>query len=373
MKRIIRNCLCVVLSLLLLTTGLLPVYAGGAYRLSSTTLKVGDNVVTAMDAETTLYLFKPTRVGYYRVTVDDPAATVNFWFGTAQYVSQPADMPDGDLIVTCTAVGQRLLIGLSGADSATITITAVAGYVAPPTVVYETYRNTHRPSWRFSMPDEPVTAVDITKTHTVVADSKGIYHLGSVDGPILYVNMRASIWTDLYLFYYPEDVEGEEWPPVDVLRGRREEKNGRIYCYDFVEAMVDYADALDYDGYYYLTVDLANFIQLYGRDQGWFIPRYSPFTPIKEGKFIKESAWLVNTYYVAPDEPPVVEPDVTYGDVNGDGKVNVMDLALLQRYLNGWDAIITETACDVNADGKMNVMDLALLQRYLNGWDVELG
>ncbi len=376
MKRIIKRIVCVVLSLVLLAGGVLPVSAA-EYHLSSTALRTGDNVVTASDAETTLYLFKPTQVGYYRVTVDDPAATVNFWFGTAQYVSQPADMPDGDLIVTCTAVGQRLLIGLSGVDSATITITAEAGYVAPPKVVYETYRNTHRLSWRFSMPDEPVTAVDITKAHTVVADSKGIYHLGSVDGPILYVNMRASIWTDLYLFYYPEDVEGEEWPPVDTLRGRREEKGGRIYCYDFVDAMADYADALDYDGYYYLTVDLANFIQMYGRDQGWFIPRYSPFTPIREGAFIEESAWLVNTYYVAPDEPPVedppvVEPEVTYGDANGDSRVNVMDLALLQRHLNGWDTTIAENACDVNADGKVNVMDLALLQRYLNGWDVEL-
>lgn len=364
MKKHSRSVLCLALTLILLAGCLMPVSAAGDYHLSSTVLTVGDNAVTASSAETTLYLFKPTRVGYFRVTADDPAATVHFWYGTAQYVSQPADMPDGDLILTCTAVGQRLLVGLSGVDSATITITYVSGYVAPPDVVYETYRNSHRVERRFSMPDDPLTAVDITQPQTVVADSRGIYHLGDVNGPILYVNMRASVWTDLYKLYYPDDVEGEEWPPIDIMRGRREEKNGKIYCYDFVEAMADYADALDDDGYYYLTVDLANMIQMYGRDQGWFIPRYSPFEPIQNGEFIAESAWLVNVYYVSEETLP--------GDLNRSGKANAQDLALLQQYLNGWSVTVDADAADVTGDGKANAQDLALFQRYLNGWDVTL-
>ncbi len=66
------------------------------------------------------------------------------------------------------------------------------------------------------------------------------------------------------------------------------------------------------------------------------------------------------------------EPDYTPGDANGDGKVNVHDLGLLERHLNGWNTEIVATVCDVNGDGKVNVRDLALLERYLNGWDVEL-
>ena len=367
MRKGIRNLVCILLSLALLTTGWVSVGAAGEdYRLSSTRLTVGSTAVTADGDLTTIYVFTPTKVGLYRVSVDDPAATLSFWYGTAQYVSQPADSTtDGALTVTCTAVGQRLLIGLADTTAATVTITEEPGYVAPPRVVYETYRNEHNPSWWFSMPDDPLTAVDITKPQTVVADSKGIYHLNTVDGPTLYVNMRATFWTDLYLWYYPEDVEGEEWPPVDVLRGRREEKNGVIYCYDFLEAMYDYADALDYDGYYYLTVDLANFIQMFGRDQGWFIPRYSPFDSIRQEQFIEESAWLVNTYYVSEDSLP--------GDVNGNGKVNVQDLGLLQQYLNGWSVSMNTAVADVNGNGKVNVQDLGLLQQHLNGWDVELG
>ena len=364
MNKYSRSIICVLLTLVLLVGGLLPVMAAEEYRLTSTTLKVGSTTVATTDAATTLYLFKPTRVGYYRVTVDDPNAVLSFWYGTAQYVSQPADLPEGDIILTCTAVGQRMLVGLAGVDSATITITAESGYMAPPQVVYETYKNKHRVSRRFSLSDEPLTAVDITKKQTVVADSQGIYHLGDVNGPILYVNMRASVWTDLYKLFYPDDVEGEEWPPIDTMRGRHEEKNGKIYSYDFVEAMADYADALDENGYYYLTVDLANMIQMYGRDQGWFVPRYSPFAPIQNGEFIQESAWLVNTYYVAEEATP--------GDLNGNGKANTQDLALLQQHLNGWDVAVDTDAADVTGDGKVNTQDLALLQRYLNGWDVTL-
>ena len=353
-----KRCLAVLLSVVLLCAGW-TVTAAEDYVRSSTKLKVGTNVVTATEDVTTIYGFKPSKIGLYRVSVDDPDAVLNFWYGSSQYVSMPAaDAVDGAVTVTCSAVGQTLLIGLSGVESATITIAEQAGYVYPPKVVYTTYRNQHNVSWRFSLPNETLTAVDITKPQTLVADSKGIYHLNTVDGPIVYVDMRASRWTDLYKLFYPDDVEGEEWPPIDVMRGRYDERDGKIYCYDFVEAMYEYADALDKNGYYYLTVDLAKYMQCYGKDQGWYVPQYSPFAPIQEGKFIEESAWLVNTYYVAPA--------VELGDVNGDDKINNRDLARLQQYLNEWDVTVEAAGADLNGDGKINNRDLAELQRMLN-------
>ncbi len=60
------------------------------------------------------------------------------------------------------------------------------------------------------------------------------------------------------------------------------------------------------------------------------------------------------------------------GDVDGNGKVNVRDIACLQRYLNGWEVDINIDACDANGDGTVNNRDIALLQQHLNGWDVEL-
>ena len=342
---------CVFLALVLLCGA---TAAAAEHTVSDTALKVGTNRVTADGDVTTIYKFKPTAVGNYRVSVSDPAAVLNFWYGSSQYVSMPArDAVDGAVIVTCPAVGQSLLIGLSGVTSATITITSEPGYVAPTKVIYTTYRNQHTPSRKFTMTEEKLTAVDITKVQTVVADTRGIYHLGNVNGPVIYVDLRASMWTDLYKLFYPDDVEGEEWPPIDVMRGRVSETRG----YDFVEAMAQYADALD-GNYYYLTVDLAKYMQCYGADQGWYVPRYSPFAPIQDGAFIEESAWLVNTYYVAPA--------VEAGDVNGDGKLNNRDLALLQKYLNEWSVTVEPAGADVNGDGKLNNRDLSALQRLLN-------
>lgn len=354
MKQFVKSFWCVLLSLCVLCGGVGAVAAADGYVVSSTRLVLGVNAVAASADTTTIFKFKPTAVGLYRVSVDDPNAVLNFWYGSAQYVSMPAaDAVDGAITVTCTSVGQSLLIGLSGVDSAVITITEQEGYVPPVKVTYTTYRNSHRPSTRFRMTEEPLTAVDITKPQTVVADSGGIYHLNTVDGPIIYVNLRASIWTDLYKLFYPDDVEGEEWPAIDIMRGRYSETKG----YDFVNAMKSYADALD-DGYYYLTVDLAKYMQCYGADQGWYVPRYSPFDPIREGKFIEESAWLVNTYYVAPA--------VAAGDVNGDGSFNNRDLALLQKYINEWQVTVDMTGADVNGDGRINNRDLSALQKMLN-------
>lgn len=354
-----KKLLCVVLTLVLLVGGVVSVAAAEQYTISDTRLRVGANVVSAAVEEITIYRFKPTKVGLYRVSVDDPNAILTFWYGSSQYVSTPAEEAvDGALTVTCTAVGQTLLLGLTGVESATVTIAEQPGYVAPPKVVYHTYENVHNITDRFSLPKEPLTPVDITKPQTLVADNQGIYHLNAVDGPIVYVNTRASLWTDLYKLFYPDDVEGEEWPPIDVMRGRYDERGGRIYSYEFVDAMREYADAVDRNGYYYLTVDLALCMQYYGADQGWYVPRYSPFAPIQQGKFIEESAWLVNTYYVAPD--------VTPGDLNGDGTLNNRDLALLQKYLNEWDVTVEEAAVDINGDGKHNNRDLSELQKILN-------
>lgn len=60
------------------------------------------------------------------------------------------------------------------------------------------------------------------------------------------------------------------------------------------------------------------------------------------------------------------------GDINGDAKVNMKDLVLLQQYINGWDVDVDERFADVNGDGSVNMKDLVLLQQFINGWEVEL-
>ena len=60
------------------------------------------------------------------------------------------------------------------------------------------------------------------------------------------------------------------------------------------------------------------------------------------------------------------------GDMTGDGKVNVMDLIRLRKYLAGDSVEINLSNADVTGDGKVNVMDLIRLRKYLAGDDVDL-
>ena len=63
------------------------------------------------------------------------------------------------------------------------------------------------------------------------------------------------------------------------------------------------------------------------------------------------------------------KPDVTYGDVNGDGIINSMDAAIVYRSVNGRYTLTDsqKLSADVNGDGAVNSTDAALIYRYTNG------
>lgn len=79
-----------------------------------------------------------------------------------------------------------------------------------------------------------------------------------------------------------------------------------------------------------------------------------------------DSGYLIK--YVEADESAV-----TYGDVNGDSKINAQDVAMLKRYVARWSVDVNTLAADVNCDGKINAQDVALLKRYVARWNVTLG
>ena len=66
----------------------------------------------------------------------------------------------------------------------------------------------------------------------------------------------------------------------------------------------------------------------------------------------------------------VVERAYIFGDVNGDGEVNEEDATTLARWLAGWDVDIDEAVANVNRedDDEVNLGDLMVLRRHINGW-----
>lgn len=61
-----------------------------------------------------------------------------------------------------------------------------------------------------------------------------------------------------------------------------------------------------------------------------------------------------------------VPPAGIPGDANGDGSVNVFDLAALQKHIAGTGTVNT-ALCELNGDGIINIFDLATLQKGIAG------
>ena len=61
---------------------------------------------------------------------------------------------------------------------------------------------------------------------------------------------------------------------------------------------------------------------------------------------------------------------VIYGDSNGDGKITIKDIILIQRNILGYTKLVGayKEAGDVNKDGKITIKDIILIQRNILGY-----
>ena len=58
-----------------------------------------------------------------------------------------------------------------------------------------------------------------------------------------------------------------------------------------------------------------------------------------------------------------------YGDVNNDGRVDMLDCMILRLWLAGWrDRDFNEAAADINGDGIVNSLDLMIMRLHLTAW-----
>lgn len=60
--------------------------------------------------------------------------------------------------------------------------------------------------------------------------------------------------------------------------------------------------------------------------------------------------------------------DYTPGDVDGNNKVNALDVIYLRRYITGgYDVVINTLAANVNRDSKINTLDAIMIRRFITG------
>ena len=73
------------------------------------------------------------------------------------------------------------------------------------------------------------------------------------------------------------------------------------------------------------------------------------------------------TMYEAVYKAEIADPSVLLGDVNGDSKINVPDVILLQKYLLNFETLDMSafTKADCSGDGNVNAFDLSILKRRI--------
>lgn len=61
---------------------------------------------------------------------------------------------------------------------------------------------------------------------------------------------------------------------------------------------------------------------------------------------------------------------IIYGDPNGDGEINIIDLLKVQKHLLGYGTLENgyKTAADIDRDGDITIVDLLKIQKYLLGY-----
>ena len=80
-----------------------------------------------------------------------------------------------------------------------------------------------------------------------------------------------------------------------------------------------------------------------------------------------------STYLVTETNIKTVS-EITYGDANGDGKIDSRDAVVIKKYVAGFTGCAIDLeASDVNADGKVDTRDAVKILKKIVGFDVTLG
>lgn len=161
------------------------------YVISGNSLAVGRNNVTLDTTATyTLYEFSPTQTGIYQIRVT--MGRVSDW-GTAYNPVDNTPNKTNTLTWTCTSVGQSVMIGFSGAQTTACTIIRTGNYVPPVEIPWNYYENTYDFSYQLDADAETVD-VDLTDggEHTAVLGEDGFYHYGSAQGPLMVADLSTA-------------------------------------------------------------------------------------------------------------------------------------------------------------------------------------
>ena len=295
-------------------------------------LTLGSNdIVLDASAVYTLYEFCPTEAGVYRITA--AAGLVGDWGTSFNPVDNTMDKTN-ILDWTCTAVGQSVMIGFTGADTTVATVERIGDYVKPEEIPWTQYKVTF--DFNYTLPKWIQAEIDLTQgtEHTAVLGSDGFYYY---NGAPMVIDLRK-LEIDIQDAY----INGGLRAWIMDGNGNTLSKN------DYNEAMNAYFNA----GLVPVTQELVTMLRNLGQANAWYREGGMVFpeaAPADESK-----AWMQLCSYL----------EVVDGDLTGDGKVNIADVSRLYAHIRGANPIDSEFTLSLGnttGDSKVNIADVSKL------------
>ena len=101
--------------------------------------------------------------------------------------------------------------------------------------------------------------------------------------------------------------------------------------------------------------------------------KFTNMNAVCQNEFLIFETGHFSTYLVTETNIKTVS-EITYGDANGDGKIDSRDAVVIKKYVAGFTGFTIDLeASDVNADGKVDTRDAVKILKKIVGFDVTLG
>ncbi len=212
------------------------------------------------------FLFTPEETGVYTFTTTNPAAAIGYWSTSFYAFNCSADyVKDNVCTLEVKAVGPTYVISVSGGEGITGTVLKIVrtGDVQENPVVYENYKGTSTPTVPYvAEVSGSKTYLNLATQQTLVKGDDGLYHLGSADGPVVYMDLKGT----RYGISISAVVNNSA-----MVKYEFDENGTPIKRIDYTNCMLSYVNNADAThGVYALTDDLITIMQNHGNHACWY-------------------------------------------------------------------------------------------------------
>lgn len=227
---------------------------------------MGSFYVDLTDVDIRFFLFTPEETGVYTFTTTNSNAAIGYW-STSFFAFDCSSeyVKDNVCTLEVKSVGPTYVISVKGGEGISGTVLKIKrnGDAQQDTTIYETYEGSTTPTAPFVA---DVTGsknyLDLAVEQTLVKGADGFYHLGSADGPLVYMDLTharfnisvSAVVNNSPMLKYEYDANGK---PVKRI--------------DYTPCMLSYVENADANlGVYALTDDLMTILQNHGEHAGWY-------------------------------------------------------------------------------------------------------